>query len=412
MRRILFVDDEQKILDAIKRVVGRHHQPWDASFANGGEAALALLEHAPYDVIVSDMRMPGMDGVALLDAVRVKHPGVARIILTGYADLEASLRAVAVAHQYLIKPCDTKTLTMAVERACSLQSVLSSPTLIQILGSTRDLPCAPSAYIALQDALADSETTTETLAQIIEQDVGLSAKVLQISNSAFFGVAERSSTVRDAVNHLGANVIRRLLQADGAFRPSLPAGFDVFPIDRFQDHAHVVVRLVSTIPLPGHLAEAAAEAALLHDVGELVLASRLPTAFRAAVENARKSQRPLYEAEEEQYGVSHAEVGAYLLSLWGFSAVVTEAVAHHHHPERIPHSGMDAVTAVYLADHIGHQLEDHTESFLSSVLLNDLGIADQYLAIRDRARREFTSQPGTEAPAKDAVEARIADASR
>ena len=401
VRRILFVDDEQKVLDGLKRLVRRQGQPWDVSFATGGEVALELLEREPCDVIVSDMRMPGMDGLALLDEIRVRHPRVARIILTGYADLEASLRAVAVAHQYLIKPCDVKALAIAVERACSLQSVLSSATLVRILGSIRDLPCAPSTYAALNGALGDPDATLETIAQIIEQDVGLSAKVLQISSSAFFGMAERSSTVRNAVSHLGVNIIRKLLLADGTFRPS-PAGFDVFPMDRFQNHAQAVARIVSTIPLPDHLADSAAVAGLLHDVGELVLASRLPTAFRAAVENARKSQRPLHEVEEEQYGASHAEVGAYLLSLWGFSAVATEAVAHHHHPDRIPHGGMDAVTAVFLANHLAREFEENTERPLSPVLLNDLGIAGQYPAIRDRARQEYARQSTPAMPAKDA----------
>lgn len=399
MRRILFVDDEQRVLNGLERLIQRQRQPWDVSFASSGEAALALLRRDRYDVIVSDMRMPGMDGVRLLEEVRVRYPHVARIILTGYADLEAALRAVRVAHQYLIKPCDTKTLSSAVERAYALQSVLSSTTLIRILGSIGDLPCTPNAHAALRGLLAEPDPALERVAHIIEQDVSLSAKVLQLSNSAFFGVARNLSTVRDAVNHLGANNIRRLVLSEGAFECLMPSGLEAFSLEQFQRHAQMVARVAATFPLPSHLTEAAAMAGLLHDIGELVLASRLPTAFRTALEKARQSQRPVHEVEEEQYGVSHAEVGAYLLSLWGFSALVTEAVAHHHRPHRIPRCGLDAVAAVYLADHIAHELQENTDNPVSPVLLRDLGIADQYPAIRERTRWEFSKQQVVEMPA-------------
>src|SRR5713226_9458509 len=113
MRNILFVDDEPRILDGLQRTLQVQHLPWEASFALGGEAALALLETRPFDVIVADMRMPQMDGATLLTRVRQQFSHVARIVLTGYTEFDTALRAVPVAHQSLAKPCDPDMLRVA-----------------------------------------------------------------------------------------------------------------------------------------------------------------------------------------------------------------------------------------------------------------------------------------------------------
>jgi HD-like signal output (HDOD) protein len=362
MRHLLFVDDEPHVLDGIKRAIRRQRHLWEAAFASGGDSALALMATTPFDVIVSDMSMPRMDGAALLKEVQRRHPEVIRIILTGSADPGAALRAVPLAHQYLIKPFDAQTLGTTVERACSLQSILTSPTLARMLGSISKLPCASQVLVALEQAMSEPGSTLETIGGIIEGDVGLSAKILQLANSEFFGGLQGGIGVRSAVNHLGTDVIRSLLVSSEMFQAFDQIEIEGFSMDRFQRHGQMVARIAASFPLPAHLADAATTAGLLHDIGKLVIASRLPTAFRAAIANSVKRQRPLYEMEEEQYGVSHAEVGAYLLALWGFSPLVTEAVAHHHHPDRISHSGMDAVTALYLADHLANEFEQGEES--------------------------------------------------
>lgn len=398
MRRVLFVDDDQHILDGLQRMLRPHRAEWEMAFAQGGEAALAVLACAPFDVVISDMRMPGMDGASLLEKVRQLYPQVVRIILSGYVDLQATFRAVPVAHQFLLKPCDVSTLRVAIGRACSLQSVLTDQALVSTVGTMADLPSAPRVYSALTEALANPETSLQDVSAIVEQDVGISAKVMQLVNSAFFGLARNVSTVQHAVTYLGINVLQSLVASAEAFRV-FPETVKIegFSIDEFQAHSQLTARIAGIFPLPKHLADSAAMAGMLHDVGKLVAASRLPEKFGKAIAQAREQGRPLYRLEQELYGVSHAEVGAYLLGLWGLPSFVTEAVAHHHAPNRVSHQGLDALDAVYLSNYLAHRVRPSPVGLqcdpLNEALLQELGVADQYPAWEAEARRIGAEMP-------------------
>jgi HD-like signal output (HDOD) protein len=341
-----------------------------------------MLESTPFDVIVSDMRMPGMDGAALLEKVRQLHPEVVRIVFSGHTELEATLRAVPVAHQFLLKPCDADMLRVAIERACSLQSILTSEALSHMVGSLGDLPSAPRVYAALTQALSDPEVPLARIAQIVEQDVAISAKVLQLVNSAFFGLARSVNSVRDAVSYLGVNILQSLVVKVEAFRIFVPSEHvEGFSIDEFDAHAELTAMLARMLKLPKHLSDPAVVGALLHDVGKLVLATRVPKRFSEAIRAAGEREVPLHRMEMELFGVTHAEIGAYLLGLWGFSTFVTEAVAHHHHPGRVPHDGFDAVAAVYVANLLAHRAHQPPGALLSEPvdedLLRSLGVAGQ-----------------------------------
>jgi HD-like signal output (HDOD) protein len=336
--------------------VQRHE--WDMAFAPGGEAALALLEASPFDVIVSDMRMPEMDGATLLTKVRDRFPQVVRIALSGHTELSTALRVVPVAHQFLAKPCDVGTLRVAIERACHLKGLLSDDSIRRTVGALRDLPSLPRTYSALTQALGEPDTSLQKLARIVEQDVGISAKILQLVNSAFFGIAHSITNVEHAVIYLGINTIRSLVLSLEIFRVFEPKTNLVgFSLEELHTHARVVSHIAAHLPVPKHLAEITMAAGMLHDVGKLVLAWKFPERLQKLLAQAAEERCPLYKVEEREYGFSHAEIGGYLLGLWGLPYVLVEAVALHHGPSRVPHEYFDAVSAVYVANLLAHELE-------------------------------------------------------
>jgi len=356
MTRILFVDDEVKILEGLQRMLRPQRSEWEMAFAPGGKAALMMLEASPFDVIVSDMRMPGIDGAALLDIVREKYPSILRIILSGYTELEASYRVVPVAHQFLLKPCDPDALRAAIVRATSLIEVLNSKMLAGLVGSLRELPSLPRTYAELRRVLSNPDTSIDHVVRIVEKDVAISAKVLQLVNSAFFGVTREISDIKTAVSYLGITILQNLVLSVEVFRtfhPKKPiAGFS---IDEFHHHSQLTARIASEIGRTMAVSNAVLVAGLLHDIGKLVIAERAPEHLGRALEGVRRDKMPMFAIEEDLIGVSHAEVGAYLLSLWGLPSPVVEAVAHHHHPERVPHDKVDMLSVVYLSNLLAHK---------------------------------------------------------
>jgi len=358
MRRMLFVDDEPRILEGLRRILRAQRPEWEMAFATSGQAALALLEASPFDVIVSDMRMPEMDGARLLALVRDRYPQVVRIVLSGYTELSSALRAVPVAHQFLAKPCDAGTLRVAVERACHLKDLLSDDSIRRTVGALRDLPSLPRTYDALTQALASPDVSLQKVAAIVEQDVGISAKILQLVNSAFFGLAHSITNIEHAVIYLGINTLRSLAlspETFHVFQPKTPMpGFSLEGLGR---HARLTAHIAARLPVPKHLADILMVAGMLHDVGKLILAWKFPDQFTRLLAKAAEKHCPLYKVEQDEYGFSHAEIGAYLLGLWGLPYVLVEAIAYHHGPSRVPHENFDAIAAVYVANFLAHELE-------------------------------------------------------
>ena len=358
MRRILFVDDEPRILDGLRRMLHDERAHWDLRFATSGTAALAELAREPADVVVTDMRMPGMDGAELLARVATVAPDAIRIVLSGQTDDVASTRTVPVAHQFLTKPCQAQVLREVVERACALRELLSSPGLRRLIGTVDTLPSVPAIWHALGRALADPGSSVGQIAEIIEQDAGLSARVLHLVNSAFFGQRRQVTSVAQATSLLGTGLIRSLALAQHVFSTGFGATGAGCTVEGEQAHGLAVARLARVLPDDAALAETAFAAGLLHDVGKLILATRLPQAFADDLRQSRALQVPLHDIELRRAGVTHAEVGAYLLGLWGLPHPVLEAVAHHHRPGRVVPGDRRVVLAVHVADALVHEREE------------------------------------------------------
>ena len=335
--KVLFVDDEPRVLEAIERTLFQLDVDWEVSFAEGGPAALLELERAHYDVIVSDMRMPGMDGATLLTHVCEKHPHVARIVLSGQTDEAAAFRVVHVAHQFLAKPCSSETLRQVIERTRELRGWLTEERLQATVGRIDSLPSTPRLFSALSKALDDEKSTADTIAAIVREDPAMSSKVLQVVNSSFFSSGASVSDVRAAVVRLGMKTIRNLALGIGAFDSlGKSHGLASSAVDALQKRSLAIAQLASRIAQGRDDTDAAFMAGLVCDVGELVLAEPDPCT-------------PSERVQTQTDAVTHAEVGAFLLGLWGLPFRIVEAVANHHAPLRNAHDRLGLPQIVWLA---------------------------------------------------------------
>jgi HD-like signal output (HDOD) protein/ActR/RegA family two-component response regulator len=352
MKNILFVDDEPMVLQGLQRMLRPHRGLWDMSFAAGGAEALAMLETKPFDAVVTDMRMPGMDGARLLELVRERYPATIRMVLSGYFESETAMRAVPVAHQFLAKPCDPEKLREAIERCCGFANLLPDVALRRVVGALGKLPALPRNSVRLVAALQNPDVPLDEIGGIVERDVGITAKILQLVNSAFFCLPNRVTSVRMAVSYLGLDTLKQLVLSVEIFRslqPSQPiAGFS---LEDLQKHSHRAARIASLLPASQTVLTTGVVAAVLHDAGKLVLAARLPHEFQLALQSSQAQQRPLHVVEEEQLGTTHAEIGAYLLGLWGLPDSIVDAVCRHHRPLAPEGArGLDALAITHIAD--------------------------------------------------------------
>ncbi len=351
--RVLFVDDDANLLRAQRRMLRPQRDAWEMTFVDSGAQALQHMAEHPVDVLVTDMRMPGMDGAELLTRVSERHPGVIRVILSGFAEAETVARAVGISHQYLDKPCGPDRLIGAVRRLLKVRGLLTNDRLREFVSGFKKLPSPPATYRRFMAEVENPAATTASLAATIEEDVGLSAKVLKLTNSAYFGLPSRIAEIPQAVQMLGLDTMRSLV-AVSAFL----AEFEDDPalaerIETLSRRSSTIGALARDImAAEGGAREAqcsACAAGLLAHVGTLLLLANCPDGFRSAGHLADETRTPYIEAERKLFGATHAELGAYLLGLWGFDDAIVEAVAFHHAPGALPAPSFGVTTALHVA---------------------------------------------------------------
>ncbi|MBC8317882.1 MAG: HDOD domain-containing protein [Desulfobulbaceae bacterium] len=359
-KRVLFVDDEPNILSGMKRMLRSLRNGLDMSFAESGKEALELMKDEPFDIVVSDMRMPGMDGAELLTEIRKQYPETIRIMLTGQADSGSVMRTVTVAHQFLAKPCEPERLKTTLHRACLLHNLLSHPVMRKVVANIDTLPSLPEIYIRVQDLLADPDSSVDDVAKCIARDIGMSAKILQLVNSAFFGLFQHIESPAQAVHLLGLDTIKSLVLTVKIFSQYDEAqGVPSLRLEDLWEHSMMVgayARKITEQQTSNQkIIDDAFIAGLQHDLGKLVLLANMPEKYQEALDLAARENIPVYQAESKIFQATHAEIGAYLLGLWGFPAAVIEAIVYHHKPLKYPGDSFDTVVAVHAANAFAHE---------------------------------------------------------
>ena len=385
MKRILFVDDEPKILRGLQRMLCDLEDEWEMEFVESGTEALKLLEKRPIDVIVSDMRMPQMDGAQLLNTVMQEYPQVVRIVLSGHSERELILRSVGATHRFLSKPCDPGLLHQVVTEACSLRNTLTDSAVMSVVSKLTNVPSMPQLYIDIMHELESPNGSLKKAGEIISKDVGMTAKILQIVNSSFFGLPRHISDPGHAANLLGLDTLKSLILSVNIF-----SKFDVSMIKnpsflRLWEHSMetgaLAARIAAAETSEVQVRDHAMMAGLLHDTGKLILANDFTEKYKEVLNIAQEKGISYHEAEKEVFNTTHAEVGAYLFGLWGLPDPMVEAVAYHHQPERSVVEVFTPLTAVHVANIL--EQSQHSEakisvvSALSTDYLDRLNIGDK-----------------------------------
>ncbi|MCC7052296.1 MAG: HDOD domain-containing protein [Gemmatimonadaceae bacterium] len=381
--RLVLVDNEHHVADAHRRALRSVRPEWDVVLASTPAAALEALEAGRTDVFISELGAPGSGCVELFETVKARWPSIVRIALSEFADRAVALRLERSVHRFLHKPCDTYTLAMLIERNSTLRDVVHDPSVLAAIGGLEAIPRPPVTVQALEKVLADPDAGVIAVAAVISRDAALTARLLRVVNSSFFGVGRQVTRVDAAVNFMGVSLVRSIALADGAVR-SFTVDPAVLDLDDWNMHAVRVATASRDIalaicPQDRSLADEAFLAGLLHDVGQVVVAGVSPTRWRALEADASEAGVSVDVVEHRTGAVAHSLVGAYLLSLWGLPSGVIEAVAFHHTPERLAGSIFDAAIAVHIADAMAARAPGRIAPALHLPSIRAAGITDEQL---------------------------------
>lgn len=359
VKRIIFVDDDEEVLDGLRRLLHKMNGEWEMDFHQNGSSALSAMDKKTFDIIVSDLRMADMGGVELLEIVRTRHPDATRLMLSGCSEQPMYGKAVSCAHQFIAKPCDSEQLMTQLSRSFAIRDRIRSQKVAKVLPSLRSLPAMPAAYKKVLDMIEDPRCTSRDVGQVISRDIGMSAKILQIVNSAFYGPSTKISDPVRASVYLGIKAIKALALTDGVFSTLPEEKVEEFCVSGLQEHCVRVGALARSIcktqKMTDQQQETAMMAGILHDTGKMILISEFDYELAEIIRLSRVEKRPCHEIERETIDLTHAELGGCLLNLWGLGNDIIEAATFHHEPAECIKDGFSIATAVYLANAIDHQ---------------------------------------------------------
>ena len=397
-KRILFVDPRVKETRDLLFTMAELEPDWEWDFADSGQAAIARLQGEEWDAVVAELEMPGIDGTKILDAAIQHRPHALRLVLSDMRNRSLLLKCLGTAHQFLARPCDAETLHSALQRAFTLDFWLPNETVARLLGEMTKLPSPPQLYFQVVRELRSETTTLEAIGALIARDPAMTAKILRAVNSAVFGLGKQVADSAEAVLYLGVEATKSMILLAHTY-----SYYDQVPgmgmtMDQLWQHSLATGCYARAIAaeegLPHGAREEAYTAGMLHDIGKLVLSANFTDRYRQAAQLVQRKGLEWWEAEQEVFGVNHAEVGACLAAVWGLPVAIVEALALHHHPTLVVNNGVCPLTMVHAANAFEHaDASPNAPVRLDRDYLNRLGMSDRVETWQDvcRSQREKAS---------------------
>ena len=358
MNKIAFIDDDQRVLDGLRRSMRKKRGELDCYYYDSGQALVAALDEHSFDIVISDMRMPQMNGVEVLLEVKRRHPDSVRIILSGYSEDQLIIESLQAAHQFIAKPADADTIQTCIERTLAVRKILDNRQLRDQISSIESLPALPEVYNKLMREMSSENCSIDTVGEIVEQDIALSANVLKLVNSAFFSLVRHIESTHQAVAYLGIETIKNLAVASSVFAVAKVPQQEQARIAQLSHSGLQVSRLTTLLcktlgGLDKRFKDHAQMASMLLGAGELI------GLLMARADTAREGDQ-----------LAEEELGSFLLGIWGLPFPLVEAVRWHKQPSEVVGDSLTPLTLVHAAWAMTELLKESDEIDLASPIID------------------------------------------
>jgi HD-like signal output (HDOD) protein len=354
---------------------------WMISSADSSKQAFVALSKQPTDVIVMDIHLPDTTGPKFLKELSNKYPGAVRLVLASALDQEIILESAGMAHQFLAKPCNPAQLRSVIESTSSLGDRLANEKVKRLVSKVERLPTVPALYKKICSLLESESSTTDQIGRYISRDPGMSANVLKLVNSAYFSLRRSVSDPCEAVAYIGIDALKALVLATGLFENVGKFEVSSFNVGHLWNHTLAVAfgakEIAHTERAGGTVEIECFTSGLMHDAGILILASQFPKEYQKIDALIEKEGMTLSAAELKIFDVTHGDVGAYLMGLWGLPSRIVDAVAWHHNPCFEVAKSFTPTVAVHASDAITGPTHHaiFSTSNLDMLYLQSLGLA-------------------------------------
>jgi|LGOV01.1.fsa_nt_gb HD-like signal output (HDOD) protein len=372
-KTVMFVDDESFILRSLKRLF--KNEPYNVILMNSAADALDYLKNNSVDLVISDIRMPRMDGFEFLSIVKKEYPKILRVALSGFTESKTIYKLIEknIAKLYLFKPWDNYELKLNIKRILEFEDVLMNNSLLELINNLDSIPSLPSLYLDLRK-LIDNEADIDEVGKLIEMDQAISSKVLRLANSAFYG--RKTGDVSHAIMGIGLNNLKSLVLASTFFKGSKE---DMQEIGKLWHHSVNTNKLTIKIYeklLGKKIPSIYGSAGLLHDIGKVILHVFYSSSYKEILENSNEDENILVSAELSKYNITHQDVGAYLLNWWELPYAYVEAAMYHHRPSDERVVNYELVAVVHLANHysLKMMMNEKIHSYLDPRVFSKLDI--------------------------------------
>jgi len=375
-KSILFVDDEKAILNSIRREF--FDSQYEIYTATSGKEALELLSENEINLIVSDMRMPEMDGYELLKKVKILYPSVIRLILSGFTDEKTAFKSIYnnLAKLFITKPWKKDDFRKAIDDVFKTEELLSNNTILKFVIEMGKLPTIPSILTEISEVVENDDQNMDKIVEIIESDITLSSEVLRIINSAFYGI--KTASVKNAVLSLGLVNLKNIIATAEVFKLE----HDFFNKNLIWEHSNlannILIELYNKV-LNKKIPDYYKTAGLLHDIGKVAFFKIYNEEYDELYKSSEnRGVEEISKLEKEKFNINHEELGGYLLKWWDIPYAIVESALYHHNPRLSSEENRELVSMIHIADYYSWKMIDKNyEVKLYREVLDDYKISEE-----------------------------------